>query len=1120
MNHISKLIILSVFCFSWLNLCAENRFDYTNKYIQNSNFDNGNINGWDITGKIGARPYYNYNSGTSDYKLPDGSTIRGHYNPETGVWIERFIDVFLALPGKLGNGTISQPIRNLPAGKYRFECDAIACRQGEGKQMNVGVYLFAEVGDNIDLQSISTAANKPEHFSLDFVSSGGDITLGLKFQNATANWMAADNFKLYYFASVEHPVDLTDDYINNPNFNNASYAGWKGTAPNMIGAGDHGPANVAEQWNKTFNTYQDLSGLPDGYYRLSAKTAFRGSWKEYRNKRDAAAKLYATVNDKTIETPFNSIWSCWNRKPMAGNTYFGTWAGERNDEYLDVTYYIPDDPSAFRLYAESGFYDTSLYFEVTGGKARIGVKNESMCDCGDEGCDNWSVFDTFKLIYYGEKSPMEQTNNGWTELLINGDCESDEVTCFVSCEGGGGHKPARIVNGVGYKGTRGICVQSSADAQNKWDTQFFISTPTHKIWRAGEQYRLKFRVRAEKPAHISTEAHYSPGIYVAYGIADGEFDVTTEWKLFEYEGTITPEQAGESGMQTIALDLNEFRNTDNNFYFDDISWQYLCSEEVNKFPYQTECGFGQDYKPGENHRIKIDWDAIAGSLGVTKSVLKIYAVLPDGTLDENYKVGSAGTNGWRNAEGAWEKRVDGGKSKYCVRFTDDKDPLALTFVGCMNTSEPTTYTATYKVVSDKNPKGNYVTLEISLVVKGEFQVGDIAYKILSAPNKTVVVDKSTDYEGHLTVPATVKYKDQTWSVIGIADNAFNNCSSLISVELPSSLERRCLGDALFTGCTQLAAVIWNASFALTKIKLGEVDNPNLLFYSTKKSFAPTGITNIVVGENADIITLQDGNGRDNCNFYCPKAFTAKEISYTHNYKMTSAIGSVGGWETIALPFIVQKIVHESAGEALPFANNAGGNSVKRFWLYGYGQGGFVRKERIESNKPYIICMPNNDKYEPECNLAGSVTFSSQNARVQASTGDFGQKNGDKTFVPAYCMTAKSSKVYALNISNDLHKETGGQPAGSVFVRNLRYVSPFEAYMTTSSANARAMIEIDLEETTGIEELTGISLNGRQCIYNLGGQLILDTSSRTEMENVMKELPAGVYIINGKKKLIK
>ena len=199
-------------------------------------------------------------------------------------------------------------------------------------------------------------------------------------------------------ASVDNPADMTAKIVN-PNFDNASSSGWSGTAPNMKGSGSHGPANVAEVWNNTFDTYQDIEGLPAGVYALGAKTSWRGSWNDMINNIGPAASLYVKVGDIETAAPFNYIWSPMNTEALGGSTYFGTGAGENAqvDEETGITYYSPNDPSAFRLYEEKGFYDTKVMFGVSEGTVRIGVKNPRMM--GD--ADNWSCFDTFTLTYYG-----------------------------------------------------------------------------------------------------------------------------------------------------------------------------------------------------------------------------------------------------------------------------------------------------------------------------------------------------------------------------------------------------------------------------------------------------------------------------------------------------------------------------------------------------------------------------------------------------------------------------------------------------------------------------------------------------------------------------------------------
>ena len=208
-------------------------------------------------------------------------------------------------------------------------------------------------------------------------------------------------------ATPDNPVDATN-LIQNPNFDDASNEGWEGTKPNMVGSGAHGPANVAEVYNNTFDTYQKLAALPAGVYALRANTAFRGSWEDLENGTPAAAKLYIIAGEQEQSVPFNNIWSCYNTVSMAGATEFGTSAAENGHG----GYYSPNDPSAFRLYEEAGYYKTTLFFDKPEGDLQLGVKNPAKCT---DGCDNWSIFDTFSLMYYGNEPGSYQK---WVELSL------------------------------------------------------------------------------------------------------------------------------------------------------------------------------------------------------------------------------------------------------------------------------------------------------------------------------------------------------------------------------------------------------------------------------------------------------------------------------------------------------------------------------------------------------------------------------------------------------------------------------------------------------------------------------------------------------------------------------
>lgn len=212
--------------------------------------------------------------------------------------------------------------------------------------------------------------------------------------------------------TATNPTDASA-LIANPTFENASYAGWSGTAPNMTGSGSHGPANVAEHYNKTFNTYQKLQNMPAGVYCLSARTFFRGTLADMLagTNKGYYPYTYAAADADTLTTLFCNAYAPLNTESLVdkygAETSFGTTMSEATSAANGVTYYAPNDPSGFRVYCEEKdaegnnkkYYETLLFFEAQGGEATIGVKKDSL-----QGGTDWSVFDTFGLKYYGNSA--------------------------------------------------------------------------------------------------------------------------------------------------------------------------------------------------------------------------------------------------------------------------------------------------------------------------------------------------------------------------------------------------------------------------------------------------------------------------------------------------------------------------------------------------------------------------------------------------------------------------------------------------------------------------------------------------------------------------------------------
>ena len=172
----------------------------------------------------------------------------------------------------------------------------------------------------------------------------------------------------------------------------------------------------------------------------------------------------------------------------------------------------------------------------------------------------------------GEEEPTPE----WIEMLSNGNCEGDDASCFICRDGDGDGDVPRITDGVGYDNSRGVRVHAIANPQNAWVTQFFVYAHDYTL-KAGDKYRFKMKARADKNANVSIQSHEKPGTYIHWQMLGNNYNITTQWQEFTYEGEITEQQAGKNGMAAIAFNLNEAAQ-ENNFYFDDMSWELYYVE--------------------------------------------------------------------------------------------------------------------------------------------------------------------------------------------------------------------------------------------------------------------------------------------------------------------------------------------------------------------------------------------------------------------------------------------------------------------------------------------------------------------------------------------------------------
>lgn len=177
------------------------------------------------------------------------------------------------------------------------------------------------------------------------------------------------------------------------------------------GSSDNIANSVIEKFNKTFDTYQIISGLPEGVYELTVQGYYRSG-----NTATAASKtndgtdilrpfLYVKQGGNLIgQAPLQSIFDGGVSNQTDG---FST---SVNGEWLPNS--LSDAAKTFRddHYMPSGEYNKVRFVVPSGATVQIGVKKNVLYD------SDWTAFDNFRLTYLGSPQNGETQTVYTTEI--------------------------------------------------------------------------------------------------------------------------------------------------------------------------------------------------------------------------------------------------------------------------------------------------------------------------------------------------------------------------------------------------------------------------------------------------------------------------------------------------------------------------------------------------------------------------------------------------------------------------------------------------------------------------------------------------------------------------------
>lgn len=248
---------------------------------------------------------------------------------------------------------------------------------------------------------------------------------------------------------------------------------------------------------------------------------------------------------------------------------------------------------------------------------------------------------------------------------------------------------------------------------------------------------------------------------------------------------------------------------------------------------------------------------------------------------------------------------------------------------------------------------------------------------------------------------------------------------------------------------------------ISAVKDGLTNKNALIYVAEGETVSAENADNVVVGSTCDNFTLTEGQAFD-----APKAFTATKVTYDRTL-------SAGNVQTFVLPFSftpgendVVAALESVEGSVLTFKRIEGAT---------------------EANKPYLIQTDN-----------ANALASFDNVTIEPTTGDLTTTVNGVSHIGSYA---------ELTVT-DAYGYTGGQ-----FVQAGKgTVKPFRTYITIPAGSAAAPKAFDIhfaDTETGIA--TVVTDSKDQNVYNLQG---------VRVANSLNGLTKGIYIVNGKKTVIK
>lgn len=432
----------------------------------------------------------------------------------------------------------------------------------------------------------------------------------------------------------------------------------------------------------------------------------------------------------------------------------------------------------------------------------------------------------------------------------------------------------------------------------------------------------------------------------------------------------------------------------------------------------------------------------------------------------------------------------------------------------------------------KSNESIYSESNITIVPKIplEFEVDGIRYRKIDSNNAMVI---HYEYEGSIRIPEVVTINSIQLQVIEISENAFKNCANLECIIIPSSVNN--LANDVLSGCSSLKQVEFR--YSSTPITLG---------YNSKINLS----SNVIPYPNPSTVDERRTgfrNGYYDGLFYglpIEKLVINRDIELSQYYERTVG-SSASSYSTVYNDIIyyppfygLSNLKYVEIGENVSaICKNkieAVVNAKPTTMDYtNFGQcdnvevvvsnnpkapvgGGFSQKAYDNAN----LFLPNGGESSYESDESWkNFLHKTPGAFVPVENISFITDEFEIGFNESYqlkpIINPEDASIQRLHWTSSSPTIVQISGDGIVSTSEKEGESIITATSTDGSNKSVSCKIVVRKSNAGIEGISSSEEQGTFVVYNLQGIMVLRTKLMQELQN----LPAGIYIVNGKKTMI-